>query len=130
MTAPAKKILVIEDELPLRHALCDALTHKGFVCVDAEDGEAGLRACLEHKPDLIILDLLMPKMDGMTMLKTLRKDEWGATANVILLTNYSIDDPHRVRDAIETAPAFYLVKNDWSVDDIVTKVESMSLVSA
>ncbi len=125
MSITPKKILIIEDESSLQQALRDALTRKDFLCVTATNGEAGLQACLEHKPDLIMLDLLMPKMDGMAMLKELRKDTWGAEARVLILTNLSADSSERVRAVIETSPEYYLIKSDWSIDDIVKKAEEM-----
>lgn len=120
-----KKILIIEDEPSLRQALSDALNRKNFSCVSAEDGEVGLKVCLEQKPDLVMLDLLMPKMDGMSMLKELRKDVWGAGARVLILTNLSADTSDRVRAVVDTAPEYYLVKSDWSIDDIVKKAQEL-----
>jgi DNA-binding response OmpR family regulator len=125
MTSSSKTILIIEDETSLQDALKDALTRKGFTCLGENDGEAGLKAALEHKPDLIMLDLLMPKMDGMEMLKKLRQDSWGKGARVLILTNLSADTGDRVRTIVETAPDFYLVKSDWSINDIVKKTAEM-----
>jgi DNA-binding response OmpR family regulator len=120
-----KTILIVEDEPSLRQALRDILSRKGFACLEANDGVAGLSAALEHTPDLIMLDLLMPKMDGMEMLKQLRADAWGKQARVLILTNLSADSSERVRDVVETTPDFYLIKSDWSINDIVKKTEEM-----
>lgn len=76
-------------------------------------------ALLWH-PDLILLDIVMPKMDGMTMLAQLREDEWGKTARVITLTNLS--DTEKVAEAIEHGSYEYLVKSDWKIEDVVAKV--------
>ena len=118
-------ILIIEDEHSLQQALDDALSQKGFQCTCASDGEEGLRAAIAKKPDLIMLDLAMPKMDGFEMLKKLRADPWGANARVLVLTNFSADSPERVRAAVETYPEYYLVKSDWSIKDIIKKTEEM-----
>ena len=120
-----KKILIIEDDEAIQSALHDACKDAGFSCAIANDGEAGLALSLEEKPDLIILDLLMPKMDGMTLLKKLRADAWGADVRVLILTNLSADEPARIKDAVETYPEYYLVKSDWAIGDIVKKVEEM-----
>lgn len=125
MTEAPKTLLIIEDELSLQHALHDALTRKGFSCITAPDGETGLKKALSLKPDLILLDLFMPVMDGMTMLKTLRTDPWGVDARVLILTNLSVDTTAHVQNIVTTAPEYYLVKSDWSIDDIVSKVERM-----
>ncbi len=122
---PNKKVAIIEDEATLRGAMNDALSRAGFTCYLAENGETGLQLCLTQKPDLILLDLLMPVMDGMTMLRELRKDTWGATARVIVLTNYSADDAERVRGVIETVPELYLVKSDWPIGKLVKKAEEL-----
>jgi DNA-binding response OmpR family regulator len=122
-----KKILIVEDEHSLQQALNDALTGRGFACTSANDGEAGLQSALEQKPDLIMLDLVMPKMDGFEMLKRLRADPWGSSARVLVLTNLSADSSERVRVAVETYPEYYLVKSDWSIKDIIKKAEEMLL---
>ncbi|MFA4880991.1 MAG: response regulator [Candidatus Doudnabacteria bacterium] len=78
---------------------------------------------LSSHPDIILLDIIMPVMDGMTMLNKLRCDPWGAHATVIILTNLSDAEdplvlfPHRSLD--------YLVKSDWRLEDVVTKVKKM-----
>lgn len=120
-----KKILIIEDEKSLQKALSEEGEHEGFSCKIASDGEEGLRLALDEKPDLIILDLLLPKKDGLTMLKELRSDSWGAEARVLILTNLSADNSDRVKAAVETYPEYYLVKSDWSIADIFKKVKEM-----
>lgn len=119
-----KKILIVEDELPLLHALRDKLTREGFSTLEAKNGVEGLEVALRDHPDLILLDVVMPKMDGMTMLKKLRaENEWGKTAKVIILTNLTSADGQRNRDITELEPAYYLVKTDWKIEDVVTKVK-------
>lgn len=120
-----RKILIVEDEHSLQLALSDALTAKGFVCVSAADGMEGLHVALQEKPDLIMLDLIMPKVDGFDMLKKLRADSWGRNARVLVLTNLSADNSERVRAAVETYPEYYLVKSDWSINDIIKKTEEL-----
>jgi NarL family two-component system response regulator LiaR len=94
-----------------------------LVVYEAENGKEGLDMSLELHPRLILLDLIMPEMNGMDMLKQLRQDEWGKTASVVLLTN--LGD----RESIENAKKFgveeYLVKSDWSLDEIALKVKEL-----
>jgi DNA-binding response OmpR family regulator len=72
MTSPVK-VLVVEDEDPLRMALSDALTAEGYEVAEAEDGNIGYRQALEATPDLILLDLMLPGMDGFSILKGIRR---------------------------------------------------------
>ena len=118
------KLLIVEDEEIMRKALVDTFTREGFTVVPAQDGEEGLAEALREHPDLILLDIIMPKMDGMTMLKKLRKDDWGAHAKVILLTNVSAAATvaQGIQAGMETVYE-YLVKTDWTLDEIVKKVK-------
>lgn len=117
-----KVVLVIEDHVPVRVALVDKLKKEGVKTLEAKDGEEGLAMALANKPDLILLDLIMPRMSGMAMLEKLRKDEWGKKVPVIILTNLSPDDKI-MREVIETEPAYYLVKADWKIEDVVAKAK-------
>ena len=113
-------VLVVEDERAMTQALADKCTLEGFGVLTAKDGEEGLEVALREHPDIILLDIIMPKMDGITMLKKLRRDEWGKKAKVIILSNLSDED--RVSDAIEQGTYDYLVKADWKLDDIITRI--------
>lgn len=115
-----KIILVVEDELSLFNALQNKLTLAGFTVLEAKNGEEGLAVALREHPALILLDIIMPVMDGMTMLYELRKDPWGRDAKVILLTNLS--DAERVAESLRLGVYDYLVKSDWKLEDLVKKV--------
>ena len=118
-----KTILIIEDELPQLKSLVDEFTDEGFRVLQAQNGEVGLALALREHPDIILLDMVMPVMDGMTMLKKLReKNAWGRSVPVILLTNLSPDDEQRMKDITTTEPAYYLVKSRWTLRDVVEKV--------
>jgi len=118
-----KIILITEDEKALRHALDDKLARNGFTILDAENGEEGLALALVEHPDLILLDIVMPKMNGMKMLKELRADEWGKTVPVIMLTNLSSADEERNRDITKLEPTYYLIKTDIKIEDVVEKIK-------
>lgn len=115
-----KKILVIEDDDILSKVLLESLQKAGFDVVQAFDGEDGLRLIKSEKPDLVLLDILMPKMDGITMLKNLRKEDWGKDVNVVILT--ILDDIEKLADAMDNGVYTYLVKNKTQVDDLVSVV--------
>ena len=117
-----KKILIVEDEAPLRNAVSDILAFEGFQVFQAKNGQEGLDISLQEHPDLILLDLMMPVMDGLTMLEKLRQDpEYGKNASVILLTN--INDPEKVAQATEAGSYDFLVKSDWNIEDVVRKIK-------
>jgi two-component system, OmpR family, phosphate regulon response regulator PhoB len=116
-----KTILVVEDEAPLRNALGDKLKRAGFSVLEARNGEEGLDIATREQPDLILLDVMMPVMSGMAMLKQLREDEWGKNARVIMLTN--LNDAEYVAGALDQGSCDYLIKSDWKIDDIVAKVK-------
>lgn len=115
-----KKILIVEDETSLRGALREKLSLEGFTVLEAKNGKEGLAVALREHPELILLDIIMPVMDGMTMLKKLRRNDWGKSVKVILLTNLSGGE--MVANAIEQGSHEYLVKSDWKIEDIVDKV--------
>ncbi|MBP9864666.1 response regulator [Patescibacteria group bacterium] len=115
-------ILIIEDELPLRKALVEKFKHEGFEVFSAADGEEGLATAISKKPDILLTDIIMPKIDGITMLAQLRAaSTWGKEVPVIMLTNVTADD-EITRAVNANEPAYYLVKSNWSINDIVKKV--------
>lgn len=121
-----KKILVIEeveDDTALRNVLHDKFNREGFSVLEAKNGEEGLATALREHPDIILLDIVLPKMDGLTMMKKLRAaNEWGKHVPIILLTNLNADD-EKINQAItDNEPAYYLVKSNWSVEDLVEKI--------
>lgn len=125
--SPKRIVCIVEDEVPLLHALCDKLSREGFATLEARNGEEGLAVILREHPDLILLDIVMPKMDGMTVLKKLREDAWGKSAKVIILTNLS--DMDNMSAAIIHGSYNYLVKSDWRLEDIVVRVkEALEMV--
>ncbi len=116
------KVLIVEDEAPLRNAMTDILTFEGFTVFQAKNGQEGLDIAIREHPAIILLDIVMPVMDGLTMLEKLRQDEsYGKTAGVILLTN--INDPDKVAQATEAGSYDFLVKSDWHIEDVVKKIK-------
>ena len=117
-------ILVVEDEKILADTLKERLEQEGFDVSSAYDGEEGLKLALNQHPDLILLDLLLPKIDGITVLNKLNKDTWGSNAKVIILTN--VNDPDNV--IMKTGLSGlkkdyeYLIKTNWSLDAVVYKI--------
>ncbi len=122
-----KKILLVEvaeDEAPERIVLRDKLTQSGFAVVEAKDGEEGLGVALRDHPDVILLDLRMPKMDGMTMMGKLREDDWGKQVPVIVLTNYNANDQN-VLKIITDRPSYYLLKTETPIKEVIDKIHEV-----
>jgi DNA-binding response OmpR family regulator len=117
-----KKILVVEDELLMRKSLEAEFQGGGFDVTAVGDGEAGLKAALQEHPDLIILDVRMPKKDGISMLRELKDDRWGNLVPVIILTDESSSE--RLAEALELGIEDYLIKSEWKLDDILEKVKN------
>jgi len=117
----AKKILIIEDLPALANALHDKFNHEGFETIHASNGLEGLEMIESEKPDLILLDIIMPKMDGLTMIKELRQKDPNNAIPIIILTN--LTDSDAVFNSIKSRITDYLVKADWSLEDVVKKVK-------
>ena len=122
-TGAKKKILIVEDDRPILKSLMLKFDGEGFEVLQALNGKEGLKLALSEQPDIILLDIIMPEMDGMTMLEELRKDKWGNNAEVIFLTNLS--SPNHELKAEEQGVNHYLLKADWSINDLVKKVHEV-----
>ena len=120
-----KKVLVIEDEKPMLDALTDTFKQNAFLVLSADNGKDGLDTALHEHPNLILLDIFMPKMDGLTMLETLRSDPWGHDVPVIVLTNLNPDTDQTIKAILEHKPAFYLIKSNVTLEAIVSKVKEV-----
>lgn len=122
MNKTNKTILIVDDEEPILNILRDKFKSEGFSVLVAKDGRQGLLEAFNKKPDMILLDILMPNLDGIGMLKKLRKDPWGKDASVLLLTNLS--DIEKISEAMQLGVVGYLVKSDWKLDQVVDKVKN------
>jgi DNA-binding response OmpR family regulator len=89
------KIAIIEDEAAIRRMYALKLRFSDFEVCEAADGEEGLKLIEKEQPDLVLLDLRMPRMSGDEMLRELRSNEWGESVPVIILTNISKDEAPR-----------------------------------
>lgn len=118
-----KLLLIIEDEIIAVKIMVEKLVSEGFDVIEAYDGLQGLKMAESEHPDLILLDLLMPNMDGMTMLKELRKDDWGKKVPVVILTNLSSSDEQRFKDIVKLEPTYYFEKANKSMEEVIDKVK-------
>jgi adenylate cyclase len=117
------KVLVVEDEEILLTGLKEELETGGYVVEGAGDGVEGLEKVKTFKPQLILLDLLMPKMDGMEMLQKLKADSASRDIPVVILTNLS--DYEKISEALSLGAMDYLVKANYKLEDLLDKVRTV-----
>jgi CheY-like chemotaxis protein len=121
MNGEARRILVAEDDRFLRRAAEMALKRQGYTVITAADGEEALRTAQSELPDLILLDLIMPKLNGFDVLQALKKDAPTAHIPVIILSNLGQD--RDVQQAMDAGASAYLIKTDLSLQALVQRVE-------
>lgn len=118
-----KVVLVVEDEADMREAIAAALKADGFHVITAANGQEGVQKALEFEPDLVLLDLLMPIMDGHAALKQIRESgPWGEHAKVIILT--AMDDVANLGSAYEAGILDYVTKSEISLADLILKIKT------
>jgi CheY-like chemotaxis protein len=121
--APSKKILIVEDDKELRDFYTELLTTEGFSITTAENGQLGLEAVTSQKPDLVLLDLMMPVMDGKTMLHTMREMPEFKTTPVIVLSNAGDADSIRQTKFFDNANDF-LIKSNIAPNELINKIRT------
>jgi DNA-binding response OmpR family regulator len=119
------KILVVEDDSSIREVVTEILRQNGFEVITATNGKDGLSIALDQHPSLILLDIIMPELDGLSVLEQLRTDDWGKTVPVIIHTNMNPDADSTMQAIIKHKPAFYLVKAEVSLNDIIIKIKEV-----
>jgi CheY-like chemotaxis protein len=119
----ARRILLAEDDRFLRKAAEATLKRKGFAVIPAADGEEALQKAQAELPDLILLDLIMPKMQGFEVLRTLKGDPRTASIPVIVLSNLGQESD--IKGATEAGAQAYLIKANMALEDLVKRVEDI-----
>ena len=119
-----KKILIIEDDSAYLKLLNAQLTERGYTVIQAINGEKGLAIAKKEKPDLILLDVMMPVMNGMAMLDLLRREEMGKKTKVIILTNVEPNDK-MIGKVIKDEPSYYFIKSDIQFDSLLEKINEL-----
>ena len=116
-----QKILLIEDETALQKTFGDILKQEGYETRSALDGQTGLEMAKAEKPDLILHDLVLPKMHGFEVLQTLKKDPATQDIPIIILTN--LEGTGDVEKALELGATTYLIKANYTLEEVVTKIK-------
>jgi len=123
MDAKNTKILIVEDEEILLTALSEELKQEGFNVIGAHDGVEGVEMAGKEKPDLILLDLVMPRLDGIGALKQMKENPEIKDIPVVILTNLS--DYGKVSDALTLGAMDYLVKANYRLEELVNKIKTI-----
>ena len=116
-----KKILFIEDEEALQRAMGEMLEKNGYALAKALDGELGVLLAKKELPDLILLDLVLPKKNGFEVLEELKKDPATKNIPVVVLTN--LEGSAEVERALSLGATTYLVKANYKLSDLLAKIE-------
>lgn len=122
-----KKILIIEDEKDLRFFIAQALKNEGFEVLEAINGEEGMEILKKEKPDLILLDLILPGMSGYEFLEMIKKDSKLETIPVIILSNLGQEE--EIERGLKLGAIDFLIKANFSLDEIVEKIKKFFLES-
>lgn len=119
-----KKILIVDDDLAFCEMLTEILESEGAVVTVEHDGLSGVEKALELHPDLVLFDVMMPRMTGIAALESLRADAWGKNVPAVLLTN--VNQPEAMAASMEKGPPTeYLLKVDWTLDQIAEKIKKI-----
>jgi len=114
-----KKILIFEDDKDYFFILQESFKREGFTIVGAQNGEEGLLLIEKEKPDLILLDIMMPVMDGLQVAQKIK--EKNITTPVIFLTH--LKDADSISKALEIIPSDYIIKSDMPIDKIIAEIK-------
>jgi DNA-binding response OmpR family regulator len=117
------KILLVEDDTFLLDMYSTKFELEGFAVLTAEDGKKGLELAKKENPDIILLDILMPKMDGFAVLDELKKNPGTEKIPVILLTNLGQKDD--VKKGFEKGAVGYLIKAHFMPSEVVDKIKKI-----
>jgi CheY-like chemotaxis protein len=123
MTEPRRRILLVEDDRFLRKAAEATLRQRGYAVVTAADGEEALQRAAAEAPDLVLLDLIMPKLQGFEVLRRLKADPGTAGIPVIVLSN--LGQERDVQQAMEGGAVAYFIKSNLSLQDLAREVEKV-----
>ncbi len=124
----AKKILFIEDEKRLQEALGVKLKAEGYEVLSAMDGKSGLEMAEKEKPDLILLDLILPKMDGFQVLEAIKAKPSISAIPIIILSN--LESGKDIERCLALGVRSYLAKANYSLEEIAQKVSEVFKESA
>lgn len=123
MDSAKKKILIVDDDPALRELYNIELTQKNYIVVEAGDGEEGLIKAAQEKPDLILLDVMMPKFDGIAYLSKIKEDAQLSKIPILMLTNFGQEN--LIQQAFNLGVTDYLLKYKVTPSEMTEKVNQV-----
>lgn len=117
------KVLVVEDDTFLRELIVQKLDRSGYDIAEAIDGEEGVKQAKAEKPDIILLDLILPGIDGFEVLRQLKEDETLASIPVLILSN--LGQKEDVEKGMKLGAKDFLIKAHFTPGEIVEKIKSI-----
>jgi len=121
-SSSGKRILIIEDDRFLRELIGRKLSDEGFVIIEAVDGEQGIKKVKEKKPDLVLLDLILPSIDGFEVLSQIKKEESLKSIPIIILSN--LGQKEEVEKGLKLGAVDYLIKAHFTPGEIIEKIKN------
>ncbi len=121
------KILIVEDDPLTLTVLSKELGNEGFCIFEATDGKQAIDKALGECPDVILLDIIIPEIDGLAVFKKLRNKGCCKDTPIILLTNF--EKTEAITDALEMGKCDFMIKTDWDIKDIIKRVKTHLSIS-
>ena len=119
----AKRILIVEDDKFLRELISHKLIKEGYDIIEAADGEEGIKKAMEEKPDLVLLDLILPGIDGFEVLYRMKASPETSSIPVIILSNLGQKDD--VEKGMRLGASDYLIKAHFTPGEIIGKIKGL-----
>jgi len=122
-----KTVLIVEDSEYLAESLADMLNLRGHTALIARNGLDGISQAFQEHPDLILLDIRLPDIDGYEVYQRIKSDSWGKDANIVILT--ASESTENISKNIDLPADHVLFKPDWSLPNLMEKIDSFLEVS-
>ncbi len=122
MADSSAKILIVEDDKFLRGLIVQKLDREGYTVIEAIDGEDGIKKVEEEKPNLVLLDLIMPGVDGFQVLKKIKSDPKLQSIPVIILSNLGQEED--IQKGLAAGACDFLIKAHNTLEEIVAKIQN------
>jgi DNA-binding response OmpR family regulator len=123
LSQPAKKLLIVEDDQYLRELYVEIFEDEGFDVDHASDGEEGYQKIYAGGYDLILLDIMLPKMDGLKILEKIQTETPPIKPNKMIIVLSNLGQENAVSDAISRGARGYMIKSDFTPDQVINKVK-------
>jgi DNA-binding response OmpR family regulator len=120
---PAKKILIVEDDQYIRELYVEILEEEGFYVEHAADGETGYKKIFQGGYDLVLLDIMLPKMDGLTILTKIKTETPPMNQNRAIVVLSNLGQEKKIAKAITLGAGVYIIKSDYTPAQVINKVK-------